>query len=142
MNKQQKLFFILGIISFLTGGALIFICSFNEKFDIQLTKTTELIIGIFGILFIIGSIACMLLYLNNVANHDENFKIEQNDERNIMIRGKAAETSMLITTFVMLIVELILICMGDTTSALLIAIAMFLCAYSQMLLFVYYQKKY
>lgn len=84
----------------------------------------------------------MLLYLNNVANHDENFKIEQNDERNIMIRGKAAETSMLITTFVMLIVELILICMGDTTSALLIAIAMFLCAFSQMLLFVYYQKKY
>jgi len=59
-----------------------------------------------------------------------------------MIRGKAAETSIMITTFVMLIVEFILICMGYVTPALLVAFAMFLCVFVQILSFVYYQKKY
>lgn len=84
----------------------------------------------------------MLLYLNNVANHDENLKIEQNDERNTMIRGKAAETSIMITTLVMVIVEFILICIGYVTPALLVGLAMFLCFFVQILSFVYYQKKY
>jgi len=142
MKKKQKLFFILGIISFLIGTTMIFICSLNEKFDIQLTVTEKIIVGMVGIIFIIGAIACLTLYLNNFFNHDENLKIEENDERNIMIRGKAAQTSMMITTFVMLIVEFILICIGDSTAAFLVAIAMFLCVFLQILLICYYQKKY
>ena len=142
MNKKQKLFFILGIISFSIGIVMVFICSLNEKIDIQLTVTEKIIVGTVGVIFVIGAIACLLLFLNNFFNRDENSRIEENDERNIMIRGKASGISMLITIFVMLIVEFILICIGESTAAILVAIAMYLCGFIQILLICYYQKKY
>lgn len=142
MNKKQKLFFILGVISFLIGGTMVFICSLNEKLGIPLTITERIVVGIVGILFIIGAIACLILYINNFFNNDEDAKIEENDERNIMIRGKVAEKSLLVTTLVMVIVEFILICIGYVTPALLVGLAMFLCFFVEMLLFIYYQKKY
>lgn len=142
MNKKQKLFFILGIISFSIGFAMVFICSFNEKFDVQLTITEKIIVGMIGGIFIIGALACFVLYLKNFINHDENLIIEEYDERNIMIRGKVAEISMLTTTSVMLIVECILIGTGESIAAFLVAIAMFLCGFIQILLTCYYHKKY
>jgi len=142
MNKKQKLFFILGIISSLIGFAMVFICSLNEKIGIQLVITEKIIVGMIGIIFVIGALACLVLFMNNFFNNDEDLKIGENDERNIMIRGKAAQTSMMITIFVMLIVECVLICTGDLRASLLVAIAMFLCGFVQILLICYYQKKY
>lgn len=142
MNKKQKLFFILGIISSLIGFAMVFICSLNEKIGIRLAITEKIIVGMIGIIFVIGALICLVLYMNNFFNHDEDLKIGENDERNIMIRGKAAQASMMITIFVMLIVECILICTGDLIASLLVAIAMFLCGFVQILLICYYQKKY
>jgi hypothetical protein len=142
MNKKQKPFSILGIISLLIGSAMVFVCSLNEKIDIQLSITEKIIVGTVGVIFVIGAIACLLLFLNDFFNRDENSRIEENDERNIMIRGKAAGISMLITIFAMLIVEFILICIGDLKAASLVAIVMFLCGFVQILLIGYYQRKY
>jgi len=142
MNKKQKQFFILGIISFLIGFTMIIICSLNEELDIQLTLTVKIIVGIFGIVFMIGALTCLLIYLKYFFNQDEDFRIGEHDERNTMIRGKASEISMVIFTFVMVIVEFILLCTGDLMPALLLGISLVLCNFAHLLLIGYYQKKY
>jgi len=139
MNKKKKLIYVLGIISFLIGYVMILICPLNEKLDIPLTTTEKIILGMVGSIFVIVGITCLV---KNYFKDNENSIIAAKDERNIMIRGKAAGISMLITIFVMLTVEFILICIGDSTAAFLVAIAMFLCGNIQLLLFCYYQKKY
>lgn len=142
MNKRQKLFFVLVTISFSIGITMVIMCSHNEKFDIKLTITENIIVGMVGVIFAIGAISCLMLFLKNLYNNNEDLRIGEHDERNIMIRGKATGISMLITIFVMLIVEFILICTGDSTAALLVAIALFLCGFANTLLICYYQKKY
>ncbi|WP_461207666.1 hypothetical protein [Clostridium sp. DL1XJH146] len=142
MNKKGKLFFVLGILFFMIGFAAVMICSGNEKLDIPLTMGQKILVGAIGVIFDIGGVIFLALHLTNFTSNDENLKIEEKDERNIMIRGKAAEMSMLITIFMMLTVNLILICIGDTTAALLVAIPLFICGFLQMLLICYYQKKY
>ena len=59
-----------------------------------------------------------------------------------MIRVKANGTSMMIISFVMLIVECILICIDDLTAAFSVAITMFLYSFIQILLICCYQGRY
>lgn len=58
-----------------------------------------------------------------------------------MIRGKAAENAIVFSVVVMLVIEGILIVLGDLRAAILVSVAMVICTLFQMYLIVHYQKK-
>ncbi len=63
------------------------------------------------------------------------------DERNKVIRGKAAEHTMVLFVVVMVIVEGILIVLGDLRAAILVSVAMFVCVSFELYFILYLQKK-
>lgn len=95
-----------------------------------------------GIAAIIGAMLCAYCYLGEVMKNDEELEREENDERNAMIRGKAAQNTMLIMILLMLVMELIFICLEYLIPALMVAIVMFVGTMGQLLMIGYYQKKY
>lgn len=97
---------------------------------------------ILGIAAIIGAMLCAYCYLGEVMKNDEELEREENDERNAMIRGKAAQNTMLIMILLMLVMELIFICLEYLIPALMVAIVMFVGTMGQLLMIGYYQKKY
>lgn len=97
---------------------------------------------ILGIAAIIGAMLCSYCYLGEMMKNDEELEREENDERNAMIRGKAAQNTMLIMILLMLVMELIFICLEYLIPALMVAIVMFVGTMGQLLMIGYYQKKY
>lgn len=97
---------------------------------------------ILGIAAIIGAMLCAYCYLGEVMKNDEELEREEKDERNAMIRGKAAQNTMLIMILLMLVMELIFICLEYLIPALMVAIVMFVGTMGQLLMIGYYQKKY
>ncbi len=95
-----------------------------------------------GMLCLMGVVACMYSYLGKLVEEDEELQREEQDERNEMIRGKAAQNTVLLMTVLMLFVELLFIYLGYFIPALIVAAAMFVGVQGQLLLISYYQKKY
>lgn len=92
-------------------------------------------------LSILTTTGCVYLWLRNILKKNDEYLIEENDERNKMIRGKVAEHTMVLFVVVMVIVEGILIVLGDLRATILVSIAMFICISFDLYLILYFQKK-
>ena len=95
-----------------------------------------------GIAAIVGAVLCVYCYLGEVIQNDEELEREEKDERNEMIRGKAAQNTILVMTILMLVAELIFICLEYLIPALMVGMIMFVGVMGQLLMIGYYQKKY
>lgn len=140
MNKKNRIYLGMAIIMYLIGIGLISIGIFNRKFELGLSQRGIILTGIGGIICILTTIGCAYLWLKGIVKNDEEWIISENDERNKMIRGKAAENAMVFSVVVMLVIEGILIVLGDLRAAILVSVAMVICTLFQMYLIVHYQK--
>lgn len=141
MNKKNRLYLCTAIIMYLISIGLISIGAFNSKAELGLSKWSIMITIIGVTLCILTTFGCVYLWLRNILGNDEEAIIEENDERNKMIRGKAAEHTMVLFVVVMLIVEGILIVLGNLRAAILVSVAMFVCVSFELYLILYLQKK-
>lgn len=138
---RRKLLFAASIILMVAGIAAITAAVFIQDYK-NIGNGIQILLKAVGILGMTGGVACVYFYFGKAIESDEGLQREEKDERNEMIRGKAAQNTILLLTFLLLFVELILICMKYSIPALLIGIVMFLGAQINMLLICYYQKKY
>lgn len=141
MNKKNRLYLGMAIIMYLISIGLISIGAFNSKAELGLSKWSIMLTIIGVTLCILTTFGCVYLWLRNILGNDEEAIIEENDERNKMIRGKAAEHTMVLFVVVMVIVEGILIVLGDLRAAILVSVAMFVCVSFELYFILYLQKK-
>jgi len=141
MNKKSRLYLGMAIIMYLISIGLISIGAFNSKAELGLSKWSIMLTIIGVTLSILTTTGCIYLWLRNILKKNDEYLIEENDERNKMIRGKAAEHTMLLFVVVMVVVEGILIVLGDLRAAILVSIAMFICISFELYLILYLQKK-
>ncbi len=142
-NKNKKVFYMCAsIVMYILGLLLLCIGSFNDKLEFGLPGFAVILIGGFGVIFLLLAIGCMVLYMKHYVNSNEELVIEEQDERNIMIRRKAAELTIPVIVVLLFVVEAILILLGDTRAAIIISIASFIGVNVQMYLILYFQKKY
>lgn len=141
MNKKNRLYLGMAIIMYLISIGLISIGDFNSKAELGLSKWSIMLTIIGVTLCILTTFGCVYLWLRNILGNDEEAIIEENDERNKMIRGKAAEHTMVLFVVVMVIVEGILIVLGDLRAAILVSVAMFVCVSFELYFILYLQKK-
>ena len=140
MSRKQKLFFVSGVLSFMVGLAIILICNLKDKLGLNLSENLIMAVGFIGVALVIIAMVFVILYLFNVAKNDKEIRIEEKDERNIMIRGKASENSNLITSILMLAIVCLFLVKGDNFAAIVIAIAMFLISIIHLCFIMYFQK--
>ncbi|WP_315114874.1 hypothetical protein [Clostridium intestinale] len=141
MNKKNRLYLGMAIIMYLISIGLISIGAFNSRAELGLSKWSIMLTIIGVTLCILTTFGCVYSWLRNILGNDEEAIIEENDERNKMIRGKAAEHTMVLFVVVMVIVEGILIVLGDLRAAILVSVAMFVCVSFELYLILYLQKK-
>ncbi len=142
-NKNKKVFYMCAsIVMYILGLLLLCIGSFNDKLEFGLPGFAVILIGGLGVIFLLLAIGCMVLYMKHYVNSNEELVIEEQDERNIMIRRKAAELTIPVIVVLLFVVEAILILLGDTRAAIIISIASFIGVNVQMYLILYFQKKY
>lgn len=142
MNKKNRLYLGIAMIMYLIGIGLISIGAFNSKAELGLSKWSIMLTIIGVTLSILTTTGCVYLWLRNILKKNDEYLIEENDERNKMIRGKAAEHTMVLFVVVMVIVEGILIVLGDLRAAILVSVAMFVCVSFELYLILYLQKKF
>lgn len=126
---------VLGVYCILLGGVW-------EKLFPKLPELWVYFLNAVGFVLLVAALAGMVQFIHRKVERDEELKREESDERNVMIRGKAAENTVVLIVFVMLLVEFIFICMGDTIPAFILAAAIAVCIYVNIWLILYYQKKY
>ena len=142
-NKNKKVFYMCAsIVMYILGLLLLCIGSFNDKLEFGLPGFAVILIGGLGVIFLLLAIGCMVLYMKHYVNSNEELVIEEQDERNIMIRRKAAELTIPVIVVLLFVVEAILILLGHTRAAIIISIASFIGVNVQMYLILYFQKKY
>jgi len=140
-NKIGRFYLILGIIATICG--LYMLLSFRTELflDLGFSENLCLLLGILGgVVFLLG---CGLLsyYLILSTKLDKMAEIEEKDERNIAIRGKAAEILQLVTAGTNLILMIVFLILSLDTAALLLAGAMLIQIFISLAAFVYYNKK-
>jgi len=109
--------------------------------DLGFSENICLLLGILGgVVFLLG---CGLLsyYLILSTKLDKMAEIEEKDERNIAVRGKAAEILQLVTAGTNLILMIVFLILSLDTAALLLAGAMLIQIFISLAAFVYYNKK-
>jgi len=143
MKKRGIILFISGIIIWCCGLFVLFLGVFNGYDDLHITdsKPIELLLKIGGCIGFFIGLALMILYIFHAFKESKSAQIEEKDERNIAIRGKAAEVTCFVTTILLLVLEVIFICidLGIATSltALVILVHSFLLVFLQ----IHYSKK-
>lgn len=147
MNRKKRkislvtiLFFVIGLVLYLTGILLLFSSSlkkiaFFKNFFLKADLTEMKILG--AILFIIGfiifMIAVVLLYKNNNVS---------DNARNLIIEGKADVITLIIMTYIMIFMIVICLVYDEIIGALLFGVTIVLQTIINSILISYYSKLY
>jgi len=143
MKKRRIILFISGVIIWNCGFFVLLLGVFNGYDDLQITesKSIELLLKIGGCLGFFLGIALLAFYLISLVKDNKELQIEEKDERNIAIRGKASQTAYLITTILLLVILVVFICINLNIAALLTGLVMLVHSFSLVFLIAYYSKK-
>lgn len=151
MNRKKRkvsmltmLFFVLGLVIYLTGIILIFSSSFKKiplfkaffsNSEISDNITSLKIIGalLFLVGFIIFMISVVLLYKSN------NIK---EDTKNLIVEGKADVITLIIMTYVMIFMIVICLIYDELIGALLFGITIVIQSVLNSVLVTYYNRQY
>lgn len=147
MNRKKRkislvtiLFFVIGLVLYLTGILLLFSSSlkkisFFKDFFLKADLTEMKILGavLFIIGFIIFMIAVVLLYKNNNVS---------DNARNLIIEGKADVITLIIMTYIMIFMIVICLVYDEIIGALLFGVTIVLQTIINSILISYYSKLY
>ncbi len=145
LNILAMIFFIIGLVMYLTGLLLLFSATLNKMalfkaIFTNLVVTSELISSmkfIGAVLFLIGFIVFMisivLLYKNDEINENT---------RNLIIEGKADVITLIIMTYVMIFMVVICLLYNELIGALLFGITIIIQSVINSILISYYSKTY
>ena len=139
MKSKKGLFLIFGVLFCMIGFTL-FILGTTDL-DFLIIKEYDAIFIILGVLFIVGAVVFIAFYINSWVKSSKELTVGEKDERNIMIRGKAAEKTIFITVFMMLALEFLLMILKENLAAILVSVVMFIASFLNIIFIVIYQKK-
>lgn len=124
MKKTSvKRYGVLCGICWVIGTFLVVIA--NQSAEFELGNIEKYSIGIVGIIFFIFAFISMYKAVNIWFDTDKEAKIEENDERNILIRGKVAQDVNLFSSVVFTLIMIILLIANEMLGVILIALAHF-----------------
>lgn len=126
MKKNNRLYAIIGIISSVCGSFALAFGVSDGYADLQFTDTAKLFLKIGGVLGLVLGLVLLILYLLRVSKDDKEIQINEKDERNIAIRGKAAVMTCMISSFVLSAILVVSFIIGSTLTSRLISIALFM----------------
>ena len=142
IKVKKILYLILVILFYIAGLILLMSRQLNDLFAIGLSNTIIVWLGILGIFSMLFAMICMIRIVVIMFQTNKEMKISEQDERNIMIRGKAAQLTIVILSLLMLILEGILIVMSESTAAILVAITFMLGMIVYVFLIGHFDKRY
>ncbi len=124
MKKSSvKKYGVLGVVFWAIGTFLVIISNQSEEFGLE--NIAKYGIGIVGIVFFVFAFLSMYKAVNVWFETDEEAKIEENDERNMLIRGKVAQDVNLFSSVVFTLIMIILLIANEMLGVILIALAHF-----------------
>lgn len=124
MKKSSvKKYGILCFICWAIGTFLVVMS--NQSAEFELGNIAKYSMGVVGIVFFVLAFITMYKAVNVWFATDEDAKIEENDERNIMIRGKVAQDVNLFSSVIFTFIMLILLIANEMLGVILIALAHF-----------------
>ncbi len=87
---------------------------------------------------------CYLIYktINKYVDEDDEFKIAESDERNILIRGKASESTKMVTTFIFTTILIVFSVLEYWVPAAIMAVGILLNNVVFFCFFSIYEKKH
>jgi len=140
-RRNNLLYAIFGIASSVCGSfALVF--GLSDGFaDLQFTDTTKLFLKIGGVLGLALGLGLLILWLLRTAKDEKEIQINEKDERNIAIRGKAAEMTCMITCFVLSAILVVSFIIESSVTSLLITFVLIVQLVLQPAFIRYYSKK-
>ena len=124
MKKPSvKKYGILSVICWIVGTFLVIIA--NQSAEFELGIVAKYSIGCVGIILFVLAFIGMYKAVNIWFATDEAAKIEENDERNILIRGKVAQDVNLFSSVIFTLIMIILLIANEMLGVILIALAHF-----------------
>lgn len=139
---KSKLYSIVIVLLFALGLTTIILATYKEKLGLELSSEATISLQIVGIILWVSTIFFIYLYVNSLAKENKELMVEDKDERNRMIRGKAAENTLLIMTFIIFILNAIFICLKESLVSIILSLIMFLYVIINVIFVSYYNKKY
>lgn len=139
MKKNNRIFIIFSVISFILG-----ILAFSSVVlvdDLQFTEQTAFFIKIGGCLGLTLSCVLGAAYVFRIAKEDKEIEIEEKDERNIAIRGRAAEMTSLIMSGILFVLLMVSFLFESSVMSLSVTVAMLIQSFSQICLIGYFSKR-
>ena len=139
-NKEHRKYFILAIGLYFIG--MLLGMSTMDFMEFNLSKLTTILFIIIAVIFLITAVLALTKAISKLLTSDEEGKIEEYDERNVMIRGKTAEMNNMISALITTGIMLVCIFMGYNIPALILGVSLILGNIIHALIFAYYSKKY
>lgn len=139
---KSKLYSIVIVLLFALGLTTIILATYKEKLGLELSSEATISLQIVGIILWVSTIFFIYLYVNSLAKENKELMVEDKDERNRMIRGKAAENTLLIMTFIIFILNAIFICLKESLVSIILSLIIFLYVIINVIFVSYYNKKY
>lgn len=139
-NKEHRKYFILAIGLYFIG--MLLGMSTMDFMEFNLSKLTTILFIIIAVIFLITAVLALTKAISKLLTSDEEGKIEEYDERNVMIRGKTAEMNNMISAFITTGIMLVCIFMGYNIPALILGVSLILGNIIHAFIFAYYSKKY
>ena len=140
VKGKKRVYIILAILLYSMGLFLLLSRQINRIAELKLSNTTIIWMGVFGIICTLLTMVCVIRLLIIMFKTNVELNISEQDERNMMIRGKAAEYTVTILSILMLMLEGVLIVMGQSLAAFLIAITFMLGIIAQLFLIRHFDK--
>lgn len=140
VKGKKRVFVILAIMLYCIGLLLLLSRQINRIAELEISNTAITWMGIVGIICTLLTMVCVIRLLTIMVQTNVELNISEQDERNMMIRGKAAEYTLTILSILMLMLEGVLIVMGQSVAAFLIAITFMLGIIAQMFLIRHFDK--
>jgi uncharacterized RDD family membrane protein YckC len=140
--KIKKRFLVFGIIALIIGMYALLAARAGLFADFGLSKNTSMFLKVLGgVIFLLGNglIACSIL---SAYKLNKNLEIEEKDERNIALRGKAAQTLRLVSTGVYLVLLIIFLVLDYDIPALLLSVGALIENFAFIIAVAYYGSKY
>jgi hypothetical protein len=142
VKKQVgKRFLVLGIIAALCGAYTLFVAKAGLFADLGLSDDVSLLLKVFGGVLLLFGCGLLAYFLMCGVARDKRYEVEEKDERNIAIRGKAAQAYQTVSSGVYLTLLVVFLILDFDIPALLLGVGALVASIALIFAFTYYFKK-
>ena len=141
-SKYNIALVIPTVILIFAGLAGFFFRPVNAIDELTLvTDNTARLIQIIGLVVLMAGLILMYFAINSAVENDHELKISEGDERDNIIRGKAAQICMLVSSYLLVALLMIFIIMDLSTPAIMLGVVLFINNFVNIFAVSYYDKK-